>query len=84
MSAPLHKLLALPLRAALTLPARWRRMVRAGQSGQAMVESSVLLATLLGGLVVGGGVLLRYHPAMMNVLDTYMKGFYFVYSLPFP
>ena len=84
MSATLHEPLMPPLRVARALPARWRRMVRAGQSGQAMVESSVLLATLLGGLVVGGGVLLRYHPAMMNVLDTYMKGFYFVYSLPFP
>ena len=63
---------------------RWWRLVDAGQSGQAMVESSVLLATLLGSLAVGGGLLMRYHPALMNVLDTYMQGFYFTYSMPFP
>ena len=67
-----------------SLRQRWWRLCAAGQSGQAMVESSVLLATLLGGLAVGGGLLMRYHPAMMNVLDTYMKGFYFTYSMPFP
>jgi hypothetical protein len=72
------------IRALRKLPARWTRMIHAGQSGQAMVESSVLLATLLGGLAVGGGLLMRYHPQMMNVLDIYMKGFYFTYSLPFP
>lgn len=66
------------------LRARWARLEAAGQSGQAMVESSVLLATLLGGLAVGAGLLVRYHPQMMNVLNIYMQGFYFTYSLPFP
>ena len=83
MSSRLKKLLA-PVRGVIALKARWKRMLHGGQAGQAMVESSVLLATLLAGLAVGGGLLMRYHPAMMNVLDTYMKGFYFTYSLPFP
>jgi hypothetical protein len=72
------------IRALRKLDARWRRLVASGQSGQAVVESSVLLASLLGGLGVGFGVLLHYHPDMMNVLNIYMQGFYFTFSLPFP
>jgi hypothetical protein len=68
----------------LSLPRRWRRMVRAGQSGQAVTESGVLLAALVAGLFFGGAILNRFHPDMMNALDIYMKGFYFTLSLPFP
>jgi hypothetical protein len=63
---------------------RWRRLWRSGQAGQALVESSVLLATLVGGLAVGGVWLMQTHPDMMNALNIYMQGYYFVLSLPFP
>ena len=66
------------------LPRRWRALVRAGQSGQAVVESSILLLTLVVMVGVGGKALLQNYPDMMNALDIYMKGFYFTLSLPFP
>jgi hypothetical protein len=73
------------LRRALgALPARWKRLWRSGQSGQALVESSVLLVTLLGGLLVGGTWLMKSHPDAMNALNIYVQGIYFTYSLPFP
>ncbi len=68
----------------LRLPRRWRRMLREGQSGQAMVESSMLLFTMLIVLAAGQAVLLQNQSGMMNALDIYMKGFYFTMSLPFP
>jgi hypothetical protein len=55
-----------------------------GERGQALVEQGVLLATLLGGLAVGGVWLMKTHPEMLNALDIYVRGFYFVLSLPFP
>jgi hypothetical protein len=64
--------------------ARWRRLRRAGQSGQALVEQGVLLATLLGGLAVGGVWLMKTHPDMMNAINIHIRGYYFVLSLPFP
>ena len=73
-----------PLRLFLALPRRWRRLLREGQSGQALTESGILLATLVAGLLFGGAALNKYHPDMMNALDIYMKGYYFTYSLPFP
>ena len=57
---------------------------RRRQSGQALTESSLLLATLLGGLAVGGIWLLKTHPEMMNALNIHVQGFYFLLSLPFP
>ena len=63
---------------------RWRELCRRGQSGQAVVESGILLATLVGGLAVGGTWLMKTHPDMMNAIDIYMRGFYFTLSLPFP
>ncbi len=54
------------------------------QSGQAVTESSVLLATLVAGLFFGGAILNQFHPDWMNALDVYMKGYYFTLSLPFP
>ena len=64
--------------------ARWRRLRKAGQSGQALVEQGVLLATLLGGLAVGGVWLMKTHPDMMNAINIHIRGYYFVLSLPFP
>lgn len=66
-------------------PRRPRRAaVRRHQSGQALTESGILLATLLGGLAVGGVWLMRTHPDMINALAIHVKSFYFLLSLPFP
>ncbi len=54
------------------------------QSGQALTESSLLLATLLGGLAVGGVWLMKTHPEMMNAFNVHVRGFYYLLSLPFP
>jgi hypothetical protein len=61
-----------------------RRFWRIGEDGQALVESSLLLATLAGALAVGGTWLMRTHPRMLQALDAHVRGFYFALSLPFP
>jgi hypothetical protein len=58
----------------------WRR----GERGQALVESSILLATLVGGLAVGGIWLMKTHPRMILALDAHVRGYLFALSLPFP
>jgi hypothetical protein len=58
----------------------WRR----GEQGQALVESSLLLAALVGALAAGGIWLLKTHPRMLNALDAHIRGSYFALSLPFP
>ena len=63
---------------------RWRRLWRSGERGQALVEQGLLLATLLGGLAVGGVWLMKTHPQMLNMIDIHVRGFYFTLSLPFP
>lgn len=55
-----------------------------GESGQALVEQAILLATLLGVLVAGALWLLRTQPGMIDAIDVQIRGFYFVLSLPFP
>jgi hypothetical protein len=55
-----------------------------GEEGQALVESSLLLATLFGGLAVGGAWLMKTHPEMLNAIDARIRGVYFLLSLPFP
>ena len=72
---------ALPARATPGREARRRRQL---QSGQALTESGILLATLLGGLAVGGVWLMRTHPDMINALNIHVRSFYFLLSLPFP
>jgi len=54
------------------------------QSGQALVEQGVLLATLLGGLAVGGVWLMKTHPQMLNMFNIQIRSYYFMLSLPFP
>jgi len=54
------------------------------EDGQALVESAILLATLIGGLAVGGAWLMRAHPGMLRALDAHVRGSYFLFSLPFP
>jgi hypothetical protein len=66
------------------LVARWKRLWKAGQKGQALTEQGLLLATLLGGLAVGGVWLMKTHPDMLNAIDLHVRGFYFTLSLPFP
>ena len=55
-----------------------------GEDGQALVESSLLLAALVGALAVGGLWLMRTHPGLLRALDAQLRGFYFALSLPFP
>ena len=52
--------------------------------GQALVETSLLLATLVGALAVGGLWLMRAHPRMLHALDIAIRGDYFVLTLPIP
>ena len=59
-------------------------MRRRGEQGQALVESSILLATLLGGLAVGGVWLMKTHPQMFRAIDAHVRGYLFALSLPFP
>ena len=64
--------------------ARRRPRWRMGEKGQALVEQGILLATLLGGLAVGGVWLMKTHPQMLNAINIQVRGYYFVLSLPFP
>lgn len=48
------------------------------------MEQSILLATLLGALAVGGTWLVKTHPAMLHAIDAQIRGDYFLLSLPFP
>jgi len=61
-----------------------RRFRLRGEQGQALVESSLLLAALAGALAAGGIWLLKTHPRMLNALDAHLRGSYFSLSLPFP
>jgi hypothetical protein len=33
---------------------------------------------------VGGGWLMKNHPEMLNAINTHVRGFYYLISLPFP
>ncbi len=66
----------------LKFRARLRTLL--GQRGQALTETGLLLATLLGGLAVGGLWLMKTHPEMMNAINSQVRGYYFMLSLPFP
>ena len=61
-----------------------RRGLRPRGRGQALVETSLLLATLVGALALGGTWLVRTHPRMLRALDAAVRGDYFALSLPFP
>lgn len=68
----------------MKLFARWRGLWRKGERGQALVEQGILLATLLGGLAVGGVWLMKTHPQMLDMIDIQVRSYYFVLSLPLP
>ena len=70
--------------APLQLWRRWQQLWERGEKGQALTETSILLATLLGGMAVGGVWLMKRHPDMLNAIDIHVRGFYFTLSLPFP
>jgi len=55
-----------------------------GESGQALTEQGILLASLLGIGAVGGLWLVKAHPGMLQALDIAMRSYLFVLSLPFP
>jgi hypothetical protein len=61
-----------------------RRLSRPGEEGQALVESALLLATLLGVLAVGGTWLLQTHPRMLRAINAHVRGYCSALSLPFP
>ena len=63
---------------------RLARLWRSGQHGQALTETGLLLATLLGGLAVGGLWLMKAHPELINAINSQVRGYYFALSLPFP
>ncbi len=60
-----------------------RRAHRA-QAGQAAVEYAVMTASLLLTTALAAPFILKFAPDMINALQIYMNGFYFVLSLPFP
>ena len=62
----------------------WRRFLRGGERGQALVESGLLLATLLGALAIGGTWLMKTQPELLRALEEQVRGSYFLLSLPFP
>lgn len=68
----------------MRLGARWRKLWSRGQRGQALTEQGILLATLLGGLAVGGVWLMRTHPQMLDVINIQVRSYYFTLSLPLP
>ena len=60
------------------------RFSHPGEEGQALVESALLLATLLGALAVGGTWLLKTHPQMLRAINAHVRGYRSALSLPFP
>ena len=66
------------------MQARHRIAIGVLTTGLVLVEQGVLLATLLGGLAVGGVWLMKTHPDMMNAINIHIRGYYFMLSLPFP
>lgn len=67
----------------MKLFARWKKLWRAGQRGQAVTETALLMF-LIFVLGIATDWLMRSHPQMLNAIDTHVRGFYFVLSLPFP
>ncbi len=61
-----------------------RRMLRApsGQRGQAMTESTLILAAMLGGIGLTGVTLLRFYPDSLAAFSVYVRGFYIVLGYP--
>ena len=54
------------------------------ESGQALTEQGILLATLLGIGGVTGLWLVTRHPEMLQAINIAVRSYLFVLSLPFP
>jgi hypothetical protein len=54
------------------------------ESGQALAEEGILLVTLLGIGAVGGLWLVKEHPLALHAIDTAVRSYLFMLSLPFP
>jgi hypothetical protein len=52
------------------------------QRGQAMTESALVLAALLGALGVTGVTLVRFYPDSLAAFTIYLRGFYIILSYP--
>lgn len=57
-------------------------MRRRNRRGQAMVEYSLVMVLLLMGTVGGG--LIVFLPSMMNAINTYLTGIYYMVSAAVP
>lgn len=60
------------------------RLASGDQRGQAAVEYVVMTASLLLTTALAAPFILKFAPDMINALQIYVNGFYFVLSLPFP
>jgi|GEM_PF-1858196 len=58
------------------LPVRWRR-----RRGQAMVEYSMVVHVLA---LAGGVAIITVLPMLMNALNTYLNGLYYMINLAVP
>ena len=54
-----------------------------GESGQALSEQTILLWTLLWMAAVGGVLLNKTHPEMINAINAQVRSYYYMLSLPF-
>jgi hypothetical protein len=54
------------------------------ERGQAAVEYAVMTGSLLLTTALAAPFILKFAPDMINALQIYVNGFYFVLSLPFP
>lgn len=55
-----------------------RRFVLRGRSGQAATEYALIVALL----IVGGVVLTRWLPDMLEAMNIYMMGIYYIVGTP--
>lgn len=53
-----------------------------GQRGQAMAESSLIMAALVGAIGVTGVTLLRFYPDSLAAFSIYVRGFYIILGYP--
>ena len=59
---------------------RWLKSRPKKLRGQAMAETVLLTALLLG----AGGALMHFFPDSMTAMQIYIDGFYFTFALPIP
>ena len=63
----------------------WRKLKRIREEGgQAAVEYAVMSTYMLLAVAGATPVLMKFAPEMLDALQIYVDGFYFVFSLPIP